>query len=119
MDFIDKEDGPRFLVELGEHAFQAFLEIASILGPREQGAEVQGVDGALRQHLRYFPVHDHLRQPLRNGGLAHTRLANKQRVVLPAPAENLDSALDFHAAPDERVDLAEQRLLVEIDGIGL
>ena len=43
----------------------------------------------------------------------------KQRVVLLAAAQHLDGALDLGVAPDQRVDLALARLLVEVDVIGL
>ena len=43
--------------------------------------------------------------------------ADQQRIVLATTAERLDDALDFAFAADERVDLADQRLSVEVDGV--
>ena len=45
-------------------------------------------------------------------------LSHEQRVVLAPAAEDLDRALDLVAAADERVDLAQQGLLVQVDRVG-
>src|SRR5262249_6694942 len=45
--------------------------------------------------------------------------ADEQRVVLLAPAQHLDRAIDFGIAADHGIDLAVTGLLVEIDAIGL
>ena len=52
-------------------------------------------------------------QALRRWRSCRHGLADQQRVVLAA-AEGLDDALDFLLAADQRVDLAEQGLLVEV-----
>jgi hypothetical protein len=63
-------------------ALQALLEIAAILGAGEQGAHVEGVDGASCDHLRHFAVDDHLGQPLGDGGLADAGLADHSGLFL-------------------------------------
>ena len=49
---------------------------------------------------------DFLRQALDDGGLAHASLAEQHRIVLGAAAQNLDDALDFVFAADDRVHFA-------------
>src|ERR1700719_363072 len=44
----------------------------------------------------------------------HARIADEQRVVLLAPAQDLNGAVDLLVAADQRIDLAVARLLVEI-----
>ena len=56
------------------------------------------------------------RQSLGDGGLAHARLADEQRVVLAPAAQHLDAALDLGVAPDQRVDLSIGRLLHQVGG---
>src|SRR5690606_3007550 len=51
--------------------------------------------------------------------LAYARLAYQQRIVLAATRQNLRHALDFVFAPDQRIDPALARQLVEITGIGV
>jgi len=55
----------------------------------------------------------------RNGRLAHARLAHEQRIVLAPAAQRLDDALDLALAADQRIDLADQRLRVEVERVRL
>ncbi len=63
------------------------------------------------------PFDDHPRQALGQRSLAHPGLADVQRVVLAPAAQDLDGALDLELAPDQRVDLALRRQLVEVGGV--
>src|SRR5690606_6747546 len=104
----------RILADLRDDRLQALLEIAAVLGARDQGAHVERVDRALAQHLGYPLLHDHAREALRQRGLADAGVADVQRVVLAAAAEDLDGPLDLEVAPDERIDLALHRALVQV-----
>ena len=53
-----------------------------------------------------FAIDNLLGEAFGDGGLAHARIADEQRIVLAAAAQNLDRALDFGIAPDQRVGLA-------------
>src|SRR5215211_4652704 len=64
-------------------------------------------------------MHDATGEALRDGRLADPCIADKQWVVLLAPAKHLDRAIDLSPAPDQRIDLAFTRLLVEVDTICL
>ena len=70
------------------------------------------------QHFRHFVLDDLARQAFGDGGLADARIADEQRIVLRAAAEDLDRALDLGVAPDQRIDAAGLRLLVQVDAIG-
>ena len=54
------------------------------------------------------PRDDPERQALGDRGLADAGVADEQRVVLRAPAEDLDGALDLVVAADQDVDLARR-----------
>ena len=77
------------------------------------------VDRRVQKHLRDFALDDAARQPLGNGCLSDTRIADIERVVLGAPAEDLDCALDFRLPADQRVDLATLGLFVQVNAIGV
>ena len=111
VDLVDEEDRAGLLLQLGDHALQALLEIAAVLGARDQRAHVERVDRAVGEHVRHLLLDDHARQALGDRGLADAGLADVQRVVLAAAAEDLDGALDFELAPDQRIDLAVLRAL--------
>ena len=53
-------------------------------------------------------------QAFGDGGLAHAGLADQQRVVLAAAAQDLDHALDLVLAADQRIDLAVLGGLVQV-----
>ena len=71
------------------------------------------------QHLRHLALDDLAGKALRDGGLADAGIADEERVVLLAAAQDLDRALDLRLAADQRIDLAVLRLLVEVDAIGI
>src|SRR5690606_14761055 len=61
---------------------------------------------------------DALGQPFGDRRLADAGVADIERVVLGAAAQNLDRAVDLAFAADQRVDLAGARLGVQVDAIG-
>ena len=80
---IDEQDYPAFgFFHLVEDSLEPFLELASVLGARYQGAHVKGKDGLVFEALRHIAVQYPLGQPLYDGGLADARLADEHRVVL-------------------------------------
>ena len=100
--------------DLFEHGLEPLLELAPVLGPRHQGADVQGDDALVLEPLGHVARDDALGQALRDGGLAHAGLADEHGVVLGAPAEHLDDAADLVVAADDRVELAPPREVGEV-----
>ena len=98
-----------------EHALQALLEVAAVLGAREQRAHVERVDdcASARTSGTSLCVMRQAR-PFGDRGLAHAGLADEQRIVLAPAAQDLDHALDFVLAADQRIDLAVARELVQV-----
>ena len=119
MDLVDEEDRIRVVDQLLQHRLQPLLEIAAVLGSREQRAHVEHVYLAARQNLRNLALDDTAREPFGDGCLAHARLAHKEGIVLAPPAQRLDDAFDLALAADQRIDLAHQRLGVEVERIRL
>jgi hypothetical protein len=74
--------------------------------PGHQAAHVEHEQAAVEQRLRHVAVDDALGQPFDDGRLAHAWLAHQRGIVLGAPAENLDHALDLLLATDDRVEFA-------------
>jgi hypothetical protein len=85
---------------------QPLLEVAAIARAGQQRAHVERVDGGAGQHLRHVALDDLARQALGDRGLADAGIADQQRVVLGAAAQDLDGALDLAVAADQRIDLA-------------
>jgi len=120
MDLVDEQDHRTGgLGQVGQHRFQALLELAAELGAGDQRAEVQRQQALVLQALRHFAVDDALGQAFDDGGLAHAGLADQGRVVLGAARQHLDDAADFLVAADHRIDLAGAGALGQVDGVAL
>ena len=102
-----------------DNLLDPFLEVAAIAGAGQQGAHVEREDGGLGQHFGHVAGDDLAGEAFGDGGLAHARVADQQRIVLGAPAQDLDAALDLGAPPDQRINLALAGLVVEVDAVGL
>ena len=66
------------------------------------------------QEARHFAVGDALRQTLDDRRLAHARLADQHRIVLGAPAQNLNRALQLAFAAHQRIELPVHRRLRQV-----
>ena len=118
VDLVDEEDDLAVAVhDFLDHALQPLLEFALVLGACDQRAHVQGEDLAALEVLGHLPVHDLGGDAFRDGGLADTRFADQDRVVLGPPAQDLQHATDFLVAADDRVELSFGRGLVEVHGV--
>ncbi|MCY1540383.1 hypothetical protein D9M68_760190 [compost metagenome] len=77
MDLVDEENGVRAFAQLIEQRLEALLEVAAILGTRQQRAKVQGIDHAVGQQVRHLVVDDALGQAFSDCGLADAGLADQ------------------------------------------
>ena len=68
--------------------------------------QVEHDDPLVAQQFRHVARDDLLGEAFDDGRLAHAGFAQQHRVVLGAAAEDLDDALDFVLAADDRVELA-------------
>ena len=112
MHLVNEKYRPFLFLQLREHHLEALLEVAPILGARQQRAKVEGVDGALGHHVRHLRLDNALGQTLRDGGFADPGLAHQQRIVLASAAQHLDDPFEFLLPAHERVDAASLGLLV-------
>ncbi len=110
--------------DLVHHALHALFELAAVLGPGDQPGQVERDDALVAQRLGDLALDDALRQALGDRRLADAGFADQRRVVLGAPAEDLDDPLDLVGPADDRVELvlASQRrevAAVRVEGGGL
>ena len=114
VQLVDEQDDVAALGDLLHHLLQALLELAAVLGARDQRGQVERVDLLVLEQLRHVAVGDPLGQALDHRGLADTRLADQHGVVLGAPREDLHDPLDLGLAPDDGVQLAVSRQLGQV-----
>ncbi len=116
VELVEEEHDVLRLADLFHHRLQPLLELPAVLGTGYERAQVQLEEPLLRQHVGHLVTHDALGEPLDDGGLADARLADQHGVVLGAPRQNLDDALDFRLPADDRIELALAGQLGEVPG---
>ncbi len=116
MDLVDEQHRIGDLLQCGQHALQALLEVAAVLGAGHQRAQVERVDHRVGQHVGHRALDDAAGQALGNRGLAHAGLAHVQRVVLAAAHRTWMVRSISSATADQRIDAAGPRLFVEVAG---
>src|SRR5690606_21089117 len=96
----EQDDLPLGLGRLLDDGLQPLLELAAVLGARQEAAHVELHDALALQTLGDVLVDYALGEPLGDGGLAHAGLAYQPGVVLRAPQQYLDGAPYLVIAPD-------------------
>ncbi len=117
VDFVDEQHRALHGFQFGDHRFQTLFKVTAITRTGQQRAHVEREDGGIEEDFRHFLVDDAARETFGDGGLAHAGVTHIERVVLGAAAQNLDRALDFFFAADERVDLALRGLFIQVDAV--
>ena len=122
MEFVEEEHDSTRPVRLGhllEHAAQPFFELTAKLGSGDQGPQIEGDQSHSPQGIGHITGHDALGQPFGHSGLADTRLADENRIVLATPRENLDQTADLGVAADHRIQQAGAGDCGEIAAVAL
>ncbi len=117
MNFINEHDRALKRLDLLHHRLDALFKITPIAGSGQKRPHIKLIDGAFMQHFRHLFFDNPQRKPFGNRRFAYPGIADKKRVVFLPPAQDLYGAADFLFAPDQRVDLAGERLDIQIDTI--
>ena len=116
VQLVEEEHDVLRLADLLHHGLEPLLELAAVLGPGHEGAEVELEQALVDENIGHVVADDLLREPFDDRRLAHARLADEHGVVLRAAGEDLDDALDLLLAPDDRIELGLAGELGEIAG---
>jgi hypothetical protein len=100
--------------DLLEDGLQTLFELAPVLGPRDQRAQVEGDEVLVAQGVGHVAVHDPLGQAFDDRRLPHSGLADQHRIVLGAPRQHLDHPANLLVPADHWIELALARLLGEV-----
>ena len=106
VQLVDEDDGILRLHQFLHDGLEALFELAAILGAGDDQREIESEDALVGEERRNFAVGDALGQSFDDGSFADAGLADQHRIVLGAAAENLDDAIDFAFAADQRIELA-------------
>ena len=111
VELVDEEDDlPLGCLDLVQDGLEPLLELAPVLRPGEQRADVEGPHALALQPFGNVAGDDALSEALDDGRLADTGLADQDRVVLRPAREHLDDSPNFLVAADHRIELALLRL---------
>ena len=120
VQLVDEEDDAAVAgAHLLHDGLEALLEFAAELGPREERPHVERAQRLVAQAIGHVAVGDALGEALHDGGLAHARLADDDRVVLGAAVQDLHEAAHLGLAPDDRVQPALPRQPREVHAVAL
>jgi hypothetical protein len=118
VQLVDEDDRAAFVGgDVLQHGLEALLELAAVLGTREQRRHVERQHALVLERLGHLAVDDALREPFDDGGLADAGLADEHGIVLAAALEDLDGAADLVVAADDRIELAVAGARREVDRV--
>ncbi len=118
MRFVDEQDRRLHCgADLLDHRLQAVLELALHTRPRLQKPQIERAQTRVAKGGGHVARSDPQRETFDHGRLPDPRLTRQQRIVLAPPQEDVDHLPDLVVATADRVDLARQCLLGQVDGV--
>mmetsp|Transcript_61997 Transcript_61997/g.140274 ORF Transcript_61997/g.140274 Transcript_61997/m.140274 type:complete len:275 (-) Transcript_61997:268-1092(-) len=118
MDFIDEEhDAALRFLDLVEYRFEPLLELPPELGPGNERPHVEAYQAPPLEGVWHVAAHNPLGESLSDGGLAHSWLAEQNRIVLGPPAEDLDGPADFAVAANHGIELPVGRRFRQVPSV--
>ena len=115
----EQDDRLRRRLHVFDHLPQPVLEFALHARAGLQQADVERVERDVAQRRRHVAARQAQREAFHDRRLADARLARQDRIVLPAPHQDVHDLPDFLVAPADRIDLALARALGQVRGIAL
>ncbi len=116
MRFIDEQnERPRRSLHFVDDPLQPVLEFSFDACARLQHAHIEAEQLDIPKEIGHVALRDLERETLDDRGLADARIADADRIVLAAPAEDVDHLTDFAIAAEDRIDLSGARLRGEVD----
>src|SRR5579885_3040422 len=103
VQFVNEQNDVLRPPDFVHDGLDAFLELAAVFGAGDHQRQVQGDDAFVQQNFRHVALGDFLGQALDDGRFAHAGFAQENGVVFGAAAKDLNDALDFILAADDRV----------------
>ena len=105
MQLVDEDDGVLVLHQLLHDGLEPLFELAAVLGAGDDERQIERENALVGEEARNVAVGNLLRQALDDGRLADAGLADEDGIVLGPAAEDLDDALEFLIAADQRIEL--------------
>ena len=118
VQFVDEGDYlPVGGTDFGEHCFESLLELATVLGPGDEGREVEAHESLVLEGVRHVSRDDSLGKTFHDGRLADAGVTDEDGVVLCPSGQYLADPPDLGVAADDRVEFAEAGDRGEVDAV--
>src|SRR6516162_7765651 len=117
VSFVDKKDN-RFWRSLNliDDLTQPILELPFHTCSRLQQSQVKSAQTDFFQSRRHISSRDSDRKTFHDRRLADARFPGEDRIVLPAPHQDVNDLPNLSVASQDRIDLSFPSLLSEVDG---
>src|SRR2546422_1650544 len=120
VQLIDEHDVTPFSCrDLFENRLESLLEFSAELGARDERADVERDEMLVLQRIGDVAVHNALRQPFDDRGLADAGLTDQYGIVLGAARQHLHHATDLFVPADDGIEFPLAGDLGEIAGEAL
>ena len=114
MQLVDEDDGVLALHQFLHDGLEALFKLPAVFRAGHDQRKIERKNALVGEERRHIAIGDALRQTFDDGRLADARLADQHGIIFRAAAENLDDALDFLVAADQRIELALESRLRQI-----
>ncbi len=120
VQLVDEDDvAPLRLGQLLHDRLEPLLELAPVLGAREQLADVERHQLLVAERVGDVAVDDPLREAFDDGVLPHAGLTDQHRIVLGPAGQHLHHPADFLVPADYRIQLSVAGLVGEVPRVPL
>ncbi len=116
VQFIDENHGVGIVDQFFHDGLQPFFKLPAVFRTGNDERKIEHQDALLRQERRDFAVDNALRKSFDNGRLTYAGIPDEHGIVLGPAAEDLDHAVDFRIAADQRIEYAVHRGLRKVAG---
>ena len=114
VQFVDKHDGVLALHQFLHDGLQPLFKLSAVFRSGHDQGKVQRKNALVGKKWRHISIGNSLRQPFDDRGFPYSRFTDQDRVVLRAPAENLNRPLEFFISAHQRVELTFHRSLRQV-----
>ena len=106
VELVNEDDGVLVLHQFLHDGLEALFKLSAVFCAGDDEGKIERKNALVGEERRDVAIGDALRETFDDGGLADSGLANEHGIILRAAAENLNDALEFAFAADERIELA-------------
>src|SRR5262245_41647832 len=106
MELVDEQNDVLGTANLIHDGFDALFELSTVLSARHHQRQVQRNYPFIPEQFGHVTGGNFLCQTFHNRSLADSCFSEQHGIVLSAPAENLNNALDLALSPNDRIHFA-------------